>query len=502
MNKDSLKFMATQQSLENNKREQKWRKKDPKSWVNIAKRLPGLTENEKLKCVEEKYNELYNETRVIENLNIDMVNKYEEVVNEIERVTTEYARSLDIRAKLENVCRELQKQNKEIKDETAMKLKLEEEKRKEVTNQLQKTLTEISSLMNENQAANIKLQDDNQDMSTKIASLYHQFDERENDIKKLNKQMELEKQLSKATVAKAELELQSEREIWKKEVQILQDSLVQKESICQVLEKTIQKLEENINVYKSQYENFEGTLIKSNKMFDDCKVEMIKMSKKIASLSKDAQNWKQRFENAAQTIIELTTDKHKQEIEVINVNKRFQQLQKLCRQLQLDRAAYLKLLKANGIEPVSEIIDQDGTAPKINKKELELEQLQNELKFIQTQLNLVDRISNTKQTRRSGKSRSPEGKSKSKSKSPENRASADSKYLDVNLADMSNLTEFKDLDTDRVIESVSSISPLFFETKGVADFSSENAALEQPESSVIEDDTLDASDNAALIENI
>ncbi|KAK9890234.1 hypothetical protein WA026_010347 [Henosepilachna vigintioctopunctata] len=397
---ESATSVPTSVALENKKREQKFRKKDPRSWYNISKSISELGDGDKVAFLEKKYTELYNEHRSLEVEHQDLISNFQLLMKEKDHISNEMAKSMDIRTRLESVCRELQKQNKSIKEENGLKLKLEEDRRKEVTTQFQRTLNDINTMMDENQEANMKLLGDNQDMAARIAELYGQFDARENDLQKLNKQMELEKQLAKATIAKHEYELQSEREVWKKEMQILRVELAKSESNCQVLEKTIQKLEEHINVYKNQYDNFEGTLTKSNKMFEDCKGEMIKMTKKIASLDKDALNWKQRFENAAQTIIELTTDKHKQEIESININKKFLQLQKLCRQLQLDRASYLKLLKANNIEPVSEIIDQEPVevSEKSSKKEIELKYLQNELKFIQSQLNLVDKISNSPKT--------------------------------------------------------------------------------------------------------
>ncbi|XP_044765423.1 alpha-taxilin [Coccinella septempunctata] len=385
---------------ENKRREQKYRKKDPRSWYNISKSIAELSEAEKLTVLEKKYIELYNEHRNYEVEHQEVIAKYQLLSKEKDHISNELAKSIDIRTRLESVCRELQKQNKTIKEENALKLKLEEDRRKEVTSQFQRTLNDINTMMDENQVTNMKLQDDNLDMSVKIAELYQQFESRESALKKLNKQMDLEKQLVKANIAKTEYEFQAEREIWKKEMQFQQAELAKSKADSQVLEQTIKKLEEHLNVYKEQYENFEGTLTKSNKMFADCKDEMLKMTRKIASLDKDALNWKKRFENAAQTIVQLTNDKHQQEIEVINTHKKLQQLQKLCRQLQLDRASYLKLLKANKIEPVSEIIEQEpaDVPEKSSKKEIELKHLQSELKFIQSQLNLVDKISNSENT--------------------------------------------------------------------------------------------------------
>lgn len=254
--------------------------------------------------------------------------------------------------------------------------------------------------MEENQVTNDKLQDDNLDMSMKISELYEQFESRESALKKLNKQMELERQLANAKIAKAQFEFEAEKEIWDKETQQLKLELANTKSDSLVLEKTIKALQEHVNVYKNQFENFEGALTRSNKMFTDCKGELLKMTRNIAVLNKETQDWKKRFENSAQTIVQLTNDKHQQELEVINTNKKLQQLQKLCRQLQLDRASYLKLLKANKIEPVSEIIEQEPAEvpEKSTKKEIELKHLQSELKFIQSQLNLVDKISNSENT--------------------------------------------------------------------------------------------------------
>ena len=72
-----------------------------------------------------------------------------------------------IRSKLESLCRELQRQNKSIKEESLSKIREEEEKRKETQSKFQKALNEISSMMHENNEKNQILREDNLEMTKK-----------------------------------------------------------------------------------------------------------------------------------------------------------------------------------------------------------------------------------------------------------------------------------------------------------------------------------------------
>lgn len=55
----------------------------------------------------------------------------------------------------------------------------EEEKRKEVSAKFQLTLNEITELMKQDSDKTMKLRDDNIDMTTKLKSIYEQYDIRE-----------------------------------------------------------------------------------------------------------------------------------------------------------------------------------------------------------------------------------------------------------------------------------------------------------------------------------
>lgn len=61
-------------------------------------------------------------------------------------------------------------------EESVLKIREEEEKRKEVSNKFQSTLAEITSLMQQNNEKNSKLRDDNIEMTTKFKSVCEQYE--------------------------------------------------------------------------------------------------------------------------------------------------------------------------------------------------------------------------------------------------------------------------------------------------------------------------------------
>ncbi|XP_018320673.1 alpha-taxilin [Agrilus planipennis] len=366
------------------KREDKQRRRDHRAIENIMKEIGNLEDGEKVRVLIKKYSDLYDEFRALQN-NTALSDKRMTVLQrERDQLQSEQGKLVLAKARMESLCRELQKQNKLIKEENLAKIREEEERRKEVALKFQNTLSEVSNMVQENSEKNIKLRDDNKDMANKIQALCEQFNKRKEQLARVEKQLELERQLSEATVAKAELELKAEREMWSKEREILQSNLKKSEENCVKLQENIKSLEENLQVYSGNYKEFESTISRSNEVFDNCKSEMFKMTKQIATLEKECKMFKQRWQKNAQCVIELTATKQSQDTKIDNLERKLEQLQKLCRQLQTDRSSYIKLLKLNGIEPVSQkCVEEPASSPRKTKKEIELEHLKNNLKVLQ-----------------------------------------------------------------------------------------------------------------------
>lgn len=66
-----------------------------------------------------------------------------------------------------------------IQDESLLRIREEEEKRKEVSAKFQNTLSEITALMQQNSDKNNKLRDDNIDMSARLKNVCEQYEIRE-----------------------------------------------------------------------------------------------------------------------------------------------------------------------------------------------------------------------------------------------------------------------------------------------------------------------------------
>lgn len=66
-----------------------------------------------------------------------------------------------------------------LKDESLLKIREEEEKRKDVSAKFQTTMNEITSLMQQNNDKNMKLRDDNIDMTAKLKSICEQYELRQ-----------------------------------------------------------------------------------------------------------------------------------------------------------------------------------------------------------------------------------------------------------------------------------------------------------------------------------
>ncbi|CAH0561787.1 unnamed protein product [Brassicogethes aeneus] len=382
------------------KRDEKSSRRDPRSWENVTKHIINFSDEDKMKYISEKYVDMYNELRKVVKTFQNMEKSYTVLQKEKDQLQGEQTRSILAKATLESLCRELQKQNKQIKEENIQRLKEDEEKRKEVATKFTEKLNDISQMMEENKDKSWKLRDENIKMTTKLSDLHQQFKERDDNLAKMNKQMELSQQLSAAQIQKLEFELNTERQIWAKEKEILKTNLKISETNCKTLEETVADLKSHVEVYRGQYSDFETTMSKSNKIFENFKTEMSKMSKKVTLLEKESNQWKARYQAGASTLLEVSQLNQQQNFEIKRFEGRLATLSKLCRQLQIDRAAFLKQLKMNNIEPVESAVEEVQpekpviaeeliTKPKKHpetKKEKELVKLKQDLEVLQEQL--------------------------------------------------------------------------------------------------------------------
>ncbi|CAH0730795.1 unnamed protein product, partial [Brenthis ino] len=394
-------------------------KKDDKNVEQFMKSLNSVpTLDEKLSLVCKKYVQTADDNKKLQFYIKQSDKRYALLLKEKEQLQHEFNKTILVKSKLENLCRELQKQNKAIKEESLLKIREEEERRKETQAKFQNTLTEITSLLQQNNEKNAKLRDDNISMTEKFKSVVQQYQLREQQVDKMAKQMALESQLSDAKLQKASLEHQAERERILAEMEQLKVTLAQYRAKIMELQGTETALKGQLAVYTDKYDEFQNALVKSNQVFGGFKEQMEKMSKKIQKLEKESLSWKKRWETSQTALLDMCGERQASEERAALAARHLAQMQSLCRTLQAERTVLLGTLKENNIErpplpspppaPAPPPAHTPASNAKVDAMAANCAQLRQSLAHLQSQLNVL--------TNKKEESPKPEKQKKSKSK--------------------------------------------------------------------------------------
>lgn len=150
---------------------------------SILKKSPGA---HKLVSVEDKFYAMIQSYLDLQEQNKKLSLQGKEVEKSLVNVTkhrdiiqTDYNKAVFAKDKLESLCRELQKHNKQIKEENLQRIKEEEEKRKEITSKFQLAIDEINTQVGANSEKNSQLVVENGQLSAKLKNLIEQYEVRE-----------------------------------------------------------------------------------------------------------------------------------------------------------------------------------------------------------------------------------------------------------------------------------------------------------------------------------
>ncbi|XP_063624704.1 gamma-taxilin [Cydia splendana] len=378
-------------------------KKDDKNVEQFMKSLNSVPSlEEKLSLVCKKYVQTADDNKKLQFYIKQSDKRYAILLKEKEQLQHEFNKTILVKSKLESLCRELQKQNKAIKEESLLKIREEEERRKETQAKFQNTLTEITTLLQQNNEKNAKLRDDNISMSEKFKSVVQQYQLREQQVEKMGKQMALESQLSDAKLQKAALEHQAEKERLLAEMEHLKVTVAQCTAKIMELQGTETALRGQLGVYTDKYDEFQNALVKSNQVFGGFKEQMEKMSKKIKKLEKESLSWKKRWETSQTALLDMCGERQASEERAAAASRQLQHMQSLCRTLQAERTTLLGSLKEHNIErpplptpPPAPPAPQPAPAPskqsndKVDKMAANCAQLRQSLVHLQSQLNTL-----------------------------------------------------------------------------------------------------------------
>ncbi|NWS95413.1 TXLNB protein, partial [Mionectes macconnelli] len=328
------------------------------------------TPEEKLDLLFKKYAELLEEHRAEQKKLKYLQKRQAQITKEKDQLQSEHSRAILARSKLESLCRELQRHNKNLKEETIQRAREEDEKRKEITNHFQGTLSEIQAQIEQQSERNMKLCQENTELAEKLKSIIDQYELREEHLDKIFKHRELQQKLVDAKLEQSREMMKEAEERHQKEKEYLLNQAAEWKLQAKMLKEQETVLQAQITLYSERFEEFQKTLTKSNEVFATFKQEMEKMTKKMKKLEKDTATWKSRFENCNRALLDMIEEKAMRSKEYECFVLKIQRLENLCRALQEERNELYKKIKQaqfpeemNGNGILEEEEDDTDTSP-------------------------------------------------------------------------------------------------------------------------------------------
>ncbi|XP_035755744.1 beta-taxilin isoform X2 [Egretta garzetta] len=334
------------------------------------------TPEEKLDLLFKKYAELLEEHRAEQKKLKYLQKRQAQITKEKDQLQSEHSRAILARSKLESLCRELQRHNKNLKEETIQRAREEDEKRKEITNHFQGTLSEIQAQIEQQSERNMKLCQENTELAEKLKSIIDQYELREEHLDKIFKHRELQQKLVDAKLEQSQEMMKEAEERHQKEKEYLLNQAAEWKLQAKMLKEQETVLQAQITLYSERFEEFQKTLTKSNEVFATFKQEMEKMTKKMKKLEKDTATWKSRFENCNRALLDMIEEKAMRSKEYECFVLKIQRLENLCRALQEERNELYKKIKqaqipeeVNGNGILEEEDDDADTSSSSSKQE-------------------------------------------------------------------------------------------------------------------------------------
>ncbi|XP_043920678.1 beta-taxilin isoform X2 [Protopterus annectens] len=307
------------------------------------------TPEEKLDALLKKYAELLEEHRATQKQMKVLQKRQAQILKEKDQLQSEHSRAILARSQLESLCRELQRHNKTLKEETIKRAREDEEKRKAITSHFQITLSDIQVQIEQHSERNTKLCQENAELAEKLKSIIEQYEHREEQLEHLFKHRDLQQKLADTKLEQAQEMLKEAEARHLREKEYLLKEAIENTKACQVMKDQELLLKKQLSLYTEKFEDFQKTLAKSNDVFATFKKEMDKMTNKMKKLEKETLTWKSRFENCNKALLDMIEEKGVRNREYECFQMKIERLEKLCRAMQEERnELYKRICSAKG----------------------------------------------------------------------------------------------------------------------------------------------------------
>ncbi|KAK9368137.1 myosin-like coiled-coil protein-domain-containing protein, partial [Lipomyces kononenkoae] len=282
----------------------------------------------KITVIQQKYSELFQEMKRHEREHIRAKRRAEQLQKEKDQARSEMAKTLSVKEKLENLCRELQKENKSIKEESYKLVQTEQVKRDELSSKFESKIWEIKSRIEDDHAEKLIHQAEETVIKDRLKTFFEQYELRDAQLQKLLRSKDLEVQVYMARYDR-------QRKLAESETARAKMLLNQISTFTQ----TEAELRSQLNVYVEKFKQVEDTLNNSNDLFLTFRKEMEQMTKKTKKLEKENKQLTKKAETMNKNILEMAEERAKQQKDAETTKKRMTKLESLCRALQAERIA-------------------------------------------------------------------------------------------------------------------------------------------------------------------
>lgn len=241
--------------------------------------------------VEEAQHEL-EECRKIATKADEAVGRAEDAEKEKDASWGELNKALKTKQKLESLCAELQKQQRDLLDENKKITDQERSRRQELADKFQWTIKDVREKMDQQAQERLEQVRENDELRAKFKKFLEQYEEREKELIEQQKRRELETQM-------VGLRLSEQEQLYKQEATRLSAQTAEYETLSN--SETI--LQQQLKTYGDKFSQFQDTLSKSNKVFEKYKRERNRLQRKVETLEKENVTLKEKNEKKNATAV-------------------------------------------------------------------------------------------------------------------------------------------------------------------------------------------------------
>ncbi|XP_051511788.1 beta-taxilin-like isoform X1 [Myxocyprinus asiaticus] len=331
----------------------KEQKTDKKLLKGLGKEATSLLQSlnklsspeDKVEMVLKKYTELVEEHRSEKKQLEQLLQRQGLLVKQRDQLQFEHSRAILARSKLELLCRELQRHNRTLKEESLQRLQEDDLKRKELTTHFQSTLVDIQAQIEQHSSRNNKLCHENSELANKLKTIVDQYELREQSLEKIFKNRDLQQKLSDAKLEEANMLLKEAEEKHKREKEYLLTQAAEWKLQAKELKEQHTVMQAQLVLYSQKFDEFQGTLAKSNEIYATFKQQMDKMTKKMTKLEKESNTWKTRFESCNKALVDMIEERSEKAKEFELFTLKIDRLETLCQALQDERKVLYSKIK-------------------------------------------------------------------------------------------------------------------------------------------------------------